>query len=191
MDKKTLITLSQFSQGVELIQLDNGGSLRIDMTNAEFQGSPQFGNSFLHKGEFKCTASLLVNQKWQDSNPDAVDNCITKGGLKSGDYLAQRLSNPTRAAKIAAARKRLGKALDNADKKTLLSLRLKQGLTQTQVAEKLKTAQPNITRWEKNPSSMSVDNMKRYAAAIGVAALEVAEVVLSAETTESANYESA
>lgn len=40
-------------------------------------------------------------------------------------------------------------------------------LTQTEIAKKLKTRQPQIARWENNPGQLTIKNLMRLAAASG------------------------
>lgn len=51
--------------------------------------------------------------------------------------------------------------------KNLAKLRRRKGLTQVQLAKKLKTTQPAISKWESNGKNVRPSTLKRIADAIG------------------------
>jgi transcriptional regulator with XRE-family HTH domain len=61
----------------------------------------------------------------------------------------------------------------------LASLRLRAGLSQTELAAKLNTSQPNIARFEKSPGNATLESIKGWASVLGVPVLDVIAAIES------------
>jgi len=92
---------------------------------------------------------------------------LKEGHVPVAEYLEKVERSPRRAAALQRARKRAGLVSDGGQP-TLAQLRLAAGLSQSQLADRLGTKQPNIARWERDPQAMSVETVIRYARALGV-----------------------
>lgn len=62
----------------------------------------------------------------------------------------------------------------------LAALRLRAGLSQAELAQRLKTSQPNIARFEKSPDNPTLDSIRGWANALSV---EVMDVINAIEAT--------
>lgn len=143
------------------------------MSSTEFQksldmGSVQCGRATMH-------ATMLLNDKWVPFDPLADDPAILNGGTEAGEFFARRSRDPVRAARLATSRKKLGQALEatHGQRTGLVALRMKAGLSQTELAQRMQTQQPSVARWERSPKTMSVQIIESMAAALGVVAVEV------------------
>ena len=91
--------------------------------------------------------------------------------------LAKREKDPRFSGYLAEARKHLGReAFPSGEKRSLQGLRLAAGLSQTQLAEKIGTAQSHIALIEQGKNDPGTDLITRIAEALGVEP----EVVFSA-----------
>lgn len=88
-------------------------------------------------------------------------------------------ANPARAAALAKARSRLGQWMqaENLPQTGLAALRLKAGLSQKALAEKLGTQQSNVSRWEKSPGDMQYSTLKSWAAALNLSLEDVCKAI--------------
>lgn len=77
-------------------------------------------------------------------------------------------SDPAHAKGLAAARGVVADALYPDDGVTLRTLRLKMGMTQTQLAAALETSQPHVARMEAGRQEPVMSTCKRLAAVFGV-----------------------
>lgn len=140
-------------------------------------------------------ATMLLNDKWVPLDPLADDPAILNGGTEAGEFFARRKRDPAHAARISAATKKLGQALESTyGKRTgLLALRMKAGLSQTELAQRMGTHQPSIARWERAPMTMSGQNMTAMATALGVTAGEVFAAIQEQReiVTKAAEHEAA
>lgn len=120
-------------------------------------------------------ATMMVHDKWVPLDPLADDPAILNGGTEAGEFFARRSRDPARAARLASARKKLGQALEatHGQRTGLVALRMKAGLSQTELAQRMQTQQPSVARWERSPKTISFQNMEAMAAALGVSAVEV------------------
>jgi DNA-binding XRE family transcriptional regulator len=83
--------------------------------------------------------------------------------------LAKRENDPRFAGHLAEARKHLAReAFPEEGKRSLQGLRLAAGLSQTQVAEKIGTAQSHIALIEQGKNDPGTDLITRIADALGV-----------------------
>lgn len=149
------------------------GNCVVDMSSAEFQKSVDIGSVQL--GQVTMRATMLVHNKWVPLDTLDEDPAILNGGTEASEFFARRSRDPARAKRLEEARNKLGVALDATygRRAGLVGLRLKQGLSQAELARRLGTQQPSIARWERSPQSMSVENVSAMAGALGVDAIEV------------------
>jgi ribosome-binding protein aMBF1 (putative translation factor) len=163
------------------------------MSSAQFQKSLDLGVAQV--GVVTMRATLMVDHKLLDI--DLLDQApaLLAGDTEAGEFFARRNRDPAHAARMAAVTKKLGHALEATyGKRTgLLALRMKAGLSQTELARRMDTHQPGIARWERAPTTMSVQNIKAMAAALGVTSGEVftaideqCEIVIKAAEHETA-----
>lgn len=120
-------------------------------------------------------ATMMVHDKWVPLDSLADDPAILNGGTEAGEFFARRSRDPVRSARLASARKKLGQALEATygQRTGLVALRMKAGLSQTELAQRMQTQQPSVARWERSPKTMSFQNMEAMAVALGVSAVEV------------------
>lgn len=122
------------------------------------------------------TASSLRHGQWVNLPVEVISD---EHGQDAAAFAQRRSRTPERAARLAAMRERVGKTLaDQANGKPLglAGLRLRAGLSQQQLAERLGTKQPSVARWERDPSTMLVVTMRRMAEVLGV---DVAQMALA------------
>lgn len=95
--------------------------------------------------------------------------------------MAKLEANPAKAAALARARQRVGQWIseEKLPQLGLAALRMKTGLSQKKLADKLGTQQSNISRWEKAPGDMQYSTIKSLAIAFGVAPAEVIAAIES------------
>jgi DNA-binding XRE family transcriptional regulator len=93
------------------------------------------------------------------------------------DVLARFQSNPAIAERMPEARRKLGGVLYAKGPATLASLRLRAGLSQAQLAEKINSSQPHIARIERGQTDPGTDTVARIAEALGVEAAAVFKAV--------------
>lgn len=96
-------------------------------------------------------------------------------------------ADPRKAAAVAAARKRIGAWMQKEEGLTshgLTALRLRAGLSQAELANRLGTSQPNVARFEKSPGNPKLDSIKNWAVALGVSLKEVIEAIEPSTTVE-------
>lgn len=109
------------------------------------------------------------------------DPAILAGGHELGDYLSRRERNPARAAAMAKARQRLAQSISKQSGSegptSLAALRLKAGLSQTQMAGRMQTQQPAVARFERDPSNLGFATLSAIAAAVGCTEGDVANVI--------------
>ena len=82
---------------------------------------------------------------------------------KFADFMTHRELDPTRARGMAAARASLADVLYPEDGTTLKTLRLKAGMTQTQLAIALDTSQPHIARLESGRQEPVISTCRKLA----------------------------
>ena len=95
------------------------------------------------------------------------------------EHIERLQANPARAVALAKARARLGQWMqdENLPQKGLTALRLKAGLSQKALAEKLGTQQSNVSRWEKSPGEMQVSTLQSWAVALNLSIEDVCKVI--------------
>jgi ribosome-binding protein aMBF1 (putative translation factor) len=127
-------------------------------------------------GILSVQATMLKLDQWVDLPVQAVHDAHGEDAL---DFVERRRRNPARAARLMAMRERIGKALakTQSDVPSLVAFRLRAGLSQQQLAERMGTKQPSVARWERDPSSMLVGTMRRLAEVLGVDLPEMLQAV--------------
>lgn len=133
-------------------------------------------------GHVTARATVFDHSQWIDlALVETEDPVLVRGGKRASDYLKAKLADPARAARVAHLRSRVGNDVAaNNGRETLSSLRMRAGLSQSALATKMGTRQPNIARWERSPAGMQVETMVKLAQALGVAN----EVLMSAITQQ-------
>ena len=154
------------------------------MSSTEFQKSLDLGS--IQQGVATMRATMMVHNKWVPLDTLAGDPAILNGGTEAGEFFARRSLDPARAKRLATARKKLGQALQatHGPRTGLVALRMKAGLSQTQLAQRMQTQQPSVARWERSPKTMSFQNMQALASALGVPAGEVFSAIEEQHDTE-------
>jgi len=157
-------------------------SYAVDMSSMEFHESHEsldLGGVKLGRATFR--AQLQASDHWVDLDAQSDDPAIKAGGHELGDYLRKIEGNPERAARLANARKRIAQSLSNAHNgglaNSLAELRMRGGMSQSQLAQKMNTQQPGVARWERSPKAMQFETMKMMADALGIGVSEVASVI--------------
>lgn len=119
---------------------------------------------------------------------DKLDSVVHRSdpATRIGNRMATLEANPIRVAALARARQRLGHWIseEKLPQLGLAALRMKTGLSQKKLAEKLGTQQSNISRWEKTPGDMQYSTIKSLAIAFGVAPTEVIAAIESSAPKE-------
>ncbi len=104
--------------------------------------------------------------------------CQSKGNSVSS-RIDRLQANPKKAAALSKARQRIGGWL--VDEKlpgtSLSALRLRAGLSQSQLAEIMGTQQANISRMEKAPGDLQFSTIQKLAAAFKITAPQLVEVL--------------
>jgi len=77
-------------------------------------------------------------------------------------------SDPKKAAALVRARRRIAEAIQDDDCLSLTKLRLRAGLSQTQLASLMNTKQPAIARLERGDSDPTLSTIEKLARALGV-----------------------
>ena len=152
------------------------------MTSIDFRRSLDMG--CIQLGTASIRATMFVNGKKVDIDPLSGDPAILNGGSEAGEFIMRRMRDPDRAARMSAARKRLGASLERTyqDKAGLAYLRLKAGLSQAQLATLMETQQPSIARWERNPKILGFETMQAYAKALGLKTADVCTAIENSQT---------
>lgn len=124
-------------------------------------------------------ATIMKNDKWVDIDQLADDPAILQGGTEAGEYFERRNSDPLRATRLNKARKKLGHALETKAGQTtsLVALRMKAGLSQSELAKRMNTQQPSVARWERAPESMSFSTIEALAVALQVETMAVCAAI--------------
>jgi DNA-binding XRE family transcriptional regulator len=98
---------------------------------------------------------------------------LPEGFKRIGDYVAELEATPEGAAGMREARARLGRVIQDSGPPTLRSMRLALGLSQTQLAAKVGTSQPQIARIEAGRPDPTYDTFVRIAGALEAAVTDV------------------
>lgn len=125
-------------------------------------------------------ATVLVRDKWVPLVPLADDPAILNGGgTEAGAFFARRSRDPAHAARLTTARKKLGQALEatHGPSTGLVALRMKAGLSQTELAKRMGTQQPSVARWERSPEKMGFETIEAWANALGIDTMNVCAAI--------------
>ncbi len=124
-------------------------------------------------------ATMLVHHKWVPLDPLADDPAVVSGGTEASEFFARRSRDPVRAVRLATARKKLGQALEatHGQRTGLVALRMKAGLSQTELAQRMGTQQPSVARWERSPEKMGFETIEAWAHALGVDTMVVCAAI--------------
>lgn len=99
------------------------------------------------------------------------------GAKAFSDIVREYERDPEKAAKIAAARKRLVGDLYGGGPETLASLRLAAGLSQTQLATLMQSTQPHLSNVELGKQDPTTDFVARLSAALHVDPVRVFQAI--------------
>jgi len=120
-------------------------------------------------GHLTIRATVYKNDCWQDlAGVVQKDPALSRGGVLAHDYMKAQEANPAMAAALQRIRARVGASAAGLPGAGLAALRLKAGLSQAQLAQRLQTQQPSVARWERNPEQMTLPTIRQMAAALGV-----------------------
>lgn len=149
----------------------------IDTDSAVFHSRVDMGSTQVGHVVFRAT--WINPDKWVDLADQTDDPVLLRGGKEARSYLRQKLSDPARAARVAALRTEIGNSLaeEHAGVLTLSILRMRAGLSQSALAERVGTQQPNIARWEKSPAGIQIETIAKLAKALGSTVEEVAACI--------------
>ncbi|WP_315540434.1 helix-turn-helix transcriptional regulator [Eikenella corrodens] len=105
------------------------------------------------------------------------NRCVAKQRSKTvraDDYLAQVRRDPRRKAAMDRVSRKIAARLDaNTSGMTIVSLRLLQGLTQSELAQKTGLPQPYLSRIENHRQSLYDQTVEKLAAALTVSPEEI------------------
>lgn len=119
-------------------------------------------------GRVEMRATIYQHQHWVDLRSFDADPVVAQGGQYADVYVAQQESDPAMAEAMQRMRRRIGAVAVSQPGSGLAALRMRAGLSQRQLAERLGNHQPAIARWERNPEQMSFKSIQDMAAALGV-----------------------
>ncbi|ARP86277.1 helix-turn-helix transcriptional regulator [Bordetella genomosp. 9] len=95
-------------------------------------------------------------------------------GRLIGDVVRRHSENPRRKEALIAARRRLGSELAGKEgAETITSLRLRRGLTQSELAALIDQQQPYVARLERERQDLRGSTLKKLAAALGVSVEQI------------------
>lgn len=165
----TLVKQSTSPQG-------SGENYLVDTETAEFECSPHQGVSLgIQHGTIKMVA-IRVNDV-QIQKPE-----IGAYFVDTQEMLNKFETLPEMAAAMARVRQQI------ADQQLVVSglarLRLKQGLSQRQLAERMGTQQPAVARWERVDCDLKISTLQDIARALGVTNEEVLNAIIAKCTVE-------
>lgn len=123
---------------------------------------------------------------WVNDKVERMIHPAKVNGANVQERMRRLEGNSARSAALASARARLGKWVGDEfpGSKGLASLRLKAGLSQTALAERMNTQQSNISRWEKVPGDMQYSSIKNLARALNVSTDEVLQAIDAANNSQ-------
>ena len=147
----------------------------IDMRTAEFRTTVDAGATKI--GMVTCRATWSQGSEWATIVNLADDPALDAGGLEADEFLAQFLAEPGMADAVTKVRRKVGEAQASEAGCGLAALRLKAGLSQKELGERMGKLQPAIARWERNPSQMQMENAMAYCDAIGITMQEFHDAI--------------
>ena len=109
-------------------------------------------------------------------------------GIDRNERARRIRSNPVRAEGIRAGRQRLERVIAslNPESQLLSSLRLRAGLSQAELAQRLNMKQPNVARLEKRPGDLGLSMLRKLQVAFNV---PLEEVIAAVDYTNQTNHE--
>lgn len=143
------------------------------MSSAECVATNESGG-YLGQVELKFQGREISSATSVSIDNTSDDSAIRNGGMSLRELLDRELANKDVAAKVATARRRVGQTHKQ---KGLAKLRLSAGLSQQQVADGMGIQQPAIARWERNPGSITAENMRALARALNSTMSTVAQAI--------------
>lgn len=121
-------------------------------------------------------------------NLDEFDGYVDGGEKTTAvQHREDTCRNPRRKAALERARRMVAEALPENTRFPLTKLRLRAGLSQSDLAKLLDTHQPAIARLESGTSDPRYTTIKKLAAALGVSEKEVFEAIDVGRSTERAS----
>lgn len=114
----------------------------------------------------------------------------TERGIGKEERAKRIRANPMRADGVRAGRQRLAQVVQrmNPDSNLLSSLRLRAGLSQSELADRMDMKQPNVARLEKHPGDPGLSTLRKLAAALSCS---LDEVIAAIDCTNQEKYEHA
>ena len=149
------------------------------MRTAEFRSTVDAGRVKI--GTLTCRATWHQGSEWATINNLTDDPALSAGGLEADDFLSQFLAEPGMAEAVAKVRRKVGNAQATEPGCGLAALRLKAGLSQKELGDRMGKLQPAIARWERNPSQMQMDNAMAYCKAVGATLQEFSDAIEQTE----------
>jgi ribosome-binding protein aMBF1 (putative translation factor) len=102
---------------------------------------------------------------------------LPAGYVEIDDVIKRSEVNPRRAAALVRARARLAEQMDASGPVTLASLRLRSGLSQAALADRIKNSQPSYSKIEAGKSDVHFSTMEKLSEALGVGIEEIARAI--------------
>lgn len=110
-----------------------------------------------------ATPAAVIYREFAPPRPLPLPNALSLDSL-----LGEFESDPSMAQRMAKARKEMAETVYASDPDTLSALRLAAGLSQVQLAERVKTSQSHIAKIERGQNDPSTELVARIAEALGV-----------------------
>lgn len=133
---------------------------------------------------YRCAFPVVTSFEEGTLRMPAPEVMATAGfSAPSGTVTVERRAdklraNPRRQASLERARKRLGEWLGQEEAGVgLAALRLKAGLSQTELGQRIGMAQSNVSRLEREPGDPSSSTVRSLAKALGVSADDVLNAI--------------
>lgn len=158
------------------------GNYVVDMTTLEFQATDNLGPAKL--GTLSCRATWVQGHEWATIENMGHDSALLAGGLEADDFLAQFLTEPGMAEAIVEARQEVGRAQAAEPCCGLAALRLRAGLSQKELGERMGKLQPAIARWERDPFQMNMDNVHALCDALQISEQEFHDAIRAPQDTK-------
>lgn len=119
------------------------------------------------------------------NNQPVVEVRNTAQGVTASDRISRLERNPKRKAALERARGRIGQWLttEEVPGSSIAALRLRAGLSQRELAQRMNTHQSNISRLEKQPDDPKLSTLEALAAALSVPLTSVIDAVKQHQET--------
>lgn len=152
------------------------------MTNATFLTTIDMGQAKC--GILSLRATWYQGNEWETIENLGDDPALRAGGLEADDFLVKLLAEPGMAEAMAEARQEVGAAQATEAGCGLAALRLRAGLSQKELGERMGKLQPAIARWERDPFQMKLDNVHSYCDALGISAQDFHNAIRFPQNTK-------